>query len=188
MKCCSVNSNVFFNTNMTKQNKPLFGCLDCEPCKASPKASKMKKTGLGLASWIAPGLGQLINDQGKKAAGFFFGNLAAAAVGAGVVYSSIKPSISEVLSDMPSESKKSVLLAEKFTDPMRVKHFASFVKNHKRALKMKALPAVQNECKSLSFKPEFIVALLLSSVLSTLVVRAWSAFDAVKNAKPNQNA
>lgn len=33
----------------------------------------MKKWGVGLASFALPGAGQLINSQGRKAAGFFAG-------------------------------------------------------------------------------------------------------------------
>ncbi len=40
-----------------------------------PEASTGKKIGVGVGSAILPGFGQLINGEGRKAAGHFFGNL-----------------------------------------------------------------------------------------------------------------
>ena len=48
------------------------------PQEVKPKnqATTAKKWGVGIASGLLPGLGQAINGQWGKAAGFFFGNLA----------------------------------------------------------------------------------------------------------------
>lgn len=51
--------------------------------KAQPKeAGSGKKWGVGIASAVIPGLGQAINGEWGKAAGFFFGGIAASVVAA----------------------------------------------------------------------------------------------------------
>ena len=47
------------------------------PQQLNKEASTSKKWGVGIASFLIPGLGQLVNSESGKAAGFFFGSLAA---------------------------------------------------------------------------------------------------------------
>ena len=55
-----------------------LGTTQVAPQEVKPKnqATTGKKWGVGIASGLIPGLGQAINGQWGKAAGFFFGNLA----------------------------------------------------------------------------------------------------------------
>ncbi len=53
------------------------------------EASTGKKWGVGAASFFVPGLGQAVNGQWGKGAGFFFGNIAASALG--LVLGGVKP-------------------------------------------------------------------------------------------------
>ncbi len=84
------------NTANNADNKPIVDLSAPEDKielsskqEVKKESSTAKKIGTGIASFICPGLGQLVNGQGGKAAKFFFGTVGVdilTGVGVGAIY------------------------------------------------------------------------------------------------------